>query len=95
VFKQGAGLNYYIDKAGGFTDNARQRKVYVIYPNGSAARIKNFLFFKTNPTVTAGSEILVPQMPERKNSGLSTTEIIALTTGVASLAGVVVALLRL
>jgi protein involved in polysaccharide export with SLBB domain len=95
VFKQGAGLNYYINKAGGFTDNARERKVYVIYPNGSAARIKKFLFFKTNPTVTAGSEILVPQMPERKKSGLSTTEIIALTSGVASLAGVVIALLRL
>lgn len=95
VFKQGAGLNYYINKAGGFTDNARERKVYVIYPNGSAARIKKFLFFKSNPKVTAGSEILVPQMPERKKSGLSTTEIIALTSGVASLAGVVIALLRL
>lgn len=95
VFKNGAGLNYYIDKAGGFTDNARASKVYVIYPNGSAARIKKFLFFKSNPKVTAGSEILVPQMPERKKSGLSTTEIIALTSGVASLAGVVIALLRL
>jgi protein involved in polysaccharide export with SLBB domain len=95
VYKEGAGLNYYIDKAGGFTDNARMRKVYVIYPNGSAARIKKFLFFKSNPKVTAGSEILVPQMPERKKSGLSTTEIIALTSGVASLAGVVIAILRL
>lgn len=95
VFKDGAGLNYYIDKAGGYTDNARERKVYVIYPNGSAARIKKFLFFKSNPKVTAGSEILVPQMPERKKSGLSTTEIIALTSGVASLAGVIIAILRL
>jgi protein involved in polysaccharide export with SLBB domain len=95
VFKQGEGLNYYIDKAGGFTDNARERKVYVIYPNGSAARIKKFLFFKSNPKVTAGAEILVPKVPERKKSGLSTTEIIALTSGVASLAGVVIAILRL
>lgn len=95
VYKEGASLNYYIDKAGGFTDNARERKVYVIYPNGSAARIKKFLFFKSNPKVTAGAEILVPQMPERKKSGLSTTEIIALTSGVASLAGVIIAILRL
>jgi len=95
VYKEGASLNYYIDKAGGFTDNARERKVYVIYPNGSAARIKKFLFFKVNPRVTAGSEILVPQTPERKKSGLSTTEIIGITSSVASLAGVVIALLRL
>ncbi len=95
VFKTGASLNYYINKAGGFTDNARERRVYVIYPNGSAAKIKKFLFFKTNPKVTAGSEILVPQMPERKKSGLSTTELIALTSGIASLAGVVIAILKL
>ena len=95
VFKTGENLSYYINKAGGFTDNARESKVYVVYPNGSASRIKKFLFFKSNPRVTAGSEILVPQMPERKKSGLSTTEIIALTSGVASLAGVIIALLRL
>ena len=95
VFKRGEGLEYYIDKAGGYTDNARERKVYVVYPNGSAARIKKFLFFKTNPKITAGSEILVPQMPERKKSSLSTGEIVALASGVASLAGVVIAILRL
>lgn len=95
VFKKGESLSYYINKAGGFTDNARERRVYVIYPNGSAARIKTFLFFKTNPTVTPGSEILVPQMPERKKSRLSTGEIVALASGVASLAGIVIAILRL
>jgi protein involved in polysaccharide export with SLBB domain len=94
VFKTGENLDYYINKAGGYTDNAREGKVYVIYPNGSASRIKKFLFFKTNPKVTAGSEILVPQIPERKKSALSTTEIIALTSGVASLAGVIIAILR-
>ena len=95
VFKNGEPLNYYIGKAGGYTDNARERKVYVLYPNGSAARIKKFLFFKTNPKVTAGSEILVPQTPERKKGGLSTGEVVALASGVASLAGVVIAILRL
>ena len=95
VFKSGENLDYYINKAGGYTDNARESKVYVVYPNGSASRIKKFLFFKTNPKVTAGSEILVPQIPERKKSGLSTPEIIALTSGVASLAGVIIAILRL
>ncbi len=95
VFKVGENLNYYINKAGGFTDNARKGKVYVLYPNGSADRIRRFLFFKRTPEVTAGAEILVPQVPERQGKGLSTSEVLALTTGIASLAGVVIALLRL
>ena len=94
VFKEGASLNYYIDKAGGFTDNARERKVYVLYPNGGANRIKHFLFFKKYPRVTAGAEILVPKIPEKKGGGLTTAEIIGLTSAIASLAGVVIAILR-
>ncbi len=94
VFKERESLKFYIDKAGGFTDNAREKKLYVLYPNGEASKIKRFLFFKKYPTVTAGSEILVPKMPERQKSGLSTAEIIGLTSAMASLAGVVIAILR-
>ena len=94
VYKEGASLNYYIDKAGGYTDNARERKVYVLYPNGDANRIKHFLFFKTYPKITPGAEILVPKIPEKKNGGMSVAEIIGLTSAVASLAGVVIAILR-
>ena len=94
VYKNDASLNYYIDKAGGYTDNARERKVYVIYPNGDASRIKHFLFFKQYPTITPGSEILVPKIPDKKGGGLSTAEIIGLTSAIASLAGVVIAILR-
>ena len=94
VYSRGSSLNYYIDKAGGYTDNARERKVYVLYPNGGASRIKRFLIFKRYPTITPGSEILVPKTPEKKAGGMSVAEIIGLTSGVASLAGVVIAILR-
>ncbi len=94
VFRKDASLGYYIDKAGGYTDNARERKVYVIYPNGDASRIKHFLIFKRYPTITPGSEILVPKIPEKKSGGMSVAEIIGLTSAVASLAGVVIAVLR-
>jgi len=94
VFRKGAILSYYIDKAGGYTDNARERRVYVLYPNGDANRIKHYLFFKKYPRVTPGAEILVPKIPERKNK-MSITETIALTTGIASMAGVVIAILKL
>jgi protein involved in polysaccharide export with SLBB domain len=94
VYRKEASLNYYIDKAGGYTDNARERKVYVIYPNGDASRIKHYLFFKRYPTITPGAEILVPKIPEKKGGGMSVAEIIGLTSAVASLAGVVIAVLR-
>ncbi len=95
VYRRGASLSYYIDKAGGYTDNARERRVYVLYPNGDASRIKHYLFFKKYPRVTAGSEILVPKIPERKGGRMSTAEVVGLTSAVASLAGVVIAILKL
>jgi len=94
VYKKGESLDYYIGKAGGFTDNARKAKVYVLYPNGSGARIKRFLFFWKYPRVTEGAEILVPANIEKHNKGLTTAEVIGLTSALASMAGVVIAILR-
>lgn len=94
VYVKGASLDYYIDKAGGFTDNARKGKVYVLNANGSAAKTKKFLFFRSYPKVLPGSEILVPKIAEKNGKGLSTTEIIAITSGIASLAGVVIAIIN-
>jgi protein involved in polysaccharide export with SLBB domain len=93
VYRRGENLKFYIDKAGGFTDDARRRRTYVLYANGSAGKTKNFLFFKKYPKVEAGSEILVPKIPAKSNSRLTTTEVIAITTGIASLVGVLVALI--
>jgi protein involved in polysaccharide export with SLBB domain len=95
VFKKGESLKYYVNKAGGYTDNAREKRIYVLYPNGDASRIKRFLFFKKYPAITPGAEILVPKIPERAKSGLSTAEIVGLSSAVASIAGIVIAILRL
>jgi len=95
VYIKGHHLNYYIDRAGGFTDNARKSKVFVLRPNGIAAKTKHFLFFKRYPKVEAGSEILVPKKVYRVNRTLSVTEMIAITSSLASLAYMVVALMRL
>ncbi len=94
VYKKGATLSYYINKAGGFTDNARQRKVYVLYANGDASKTKHFLFFRIHPPIEPGAEILVPKTPEKKSS-MSTGELVAISSAIASLAGVVIAILRL
>ena len=94
VYKEGANLDYYIDKAGGFTENARKSKVYVLNSNGSASKTSKFLFLKSYPKVQAGSEILVPRIPERKSGGISTAEWVAIASGLASLAGVAVAIIN-
>jgi protein involved in polysaccharide export with SLBB domain len=94
VFVQGESLDYYIDKSGGFTDNAKKSKVFVLKPNGVAAKTKHFLFFKTYPKVEAGSEIFVPKKRDT-NKRLSTGEVIGITTALASMAGVLIALVSL
>ena len=94
IYKEGASLDYYINKAGGFTENARKSKVYVLNSNGTAAKTKKFLFIRNYPSVSAGSEILVPQIPDKSGKALSTGELLALGSGLASIAGVVIAIIN-
>ncbi|HEX8333494.1 MAG TPA: SLBB domain-containing protein [Segetibacter sp.] len=93
VYRKGENLKYYIDKSGGFTDDARKRRTYVLYANGSAGKTKNYVFFRNYPKIEPGSEILVPKIPAKINRRLSTPEVIGITTGIASLVGVLVALI--
>lgn len=59
-FIAGRRTKFYINNAGGFTDNADRKYVYVLYPNGSSGNTKRFLFFKIYPKVTPGSKVFVP-----------------------------------
>lgn len=83
----------YISAAGGYSANAWKRKSYIVYANGRAATTKHFLFFKSYPKVLPGSELVVPKKVEKK--GMSTGEMIGISSALASLAGVVIAILRL
>lgn len=65
-FESGSSLKYYISKAGGFTENARKSKSYVVYANGDAAQTKGFLGIKKYPKLLPGAEIVVPGKPERE-----------------------------
>ncbi len=83
----------YISNAGGFAAEAWKRKAYIVYANGKAATTKHFLFFKTYPKVKPGSEIVVPKKAERKSG--SALEMISMASAVASLVGVVIAIIKL
>jgi protein involved in polysaccharide export with SLBB domain len=86
-------FNNYITAAGGYSVDAVKRKAYVIYANGKAAKTTRFLFFTIRPKVRPGSEIVVPKKAERKKA--SSVELIGISSTIASLAGVLIAILRL
>lgn len=85
-------LRDYVNNAGGFSGESWKKKSYVIYANGKAATRKSFLFFKSYPKILPGSEIVVPQKPQRK--GMTTTEIVGFTTGLASLSAILLSILK-
>lgn len=90
----GRSFKSYISSAGGFSRDAWRRSAYIVYANGRAATTKKFLIFKHYPRVNPGAEIIVPQEPPAK-AKISATEFIGISSAIASLAGVVIALLRL
>ncbi|MNS91804.1 hypothetical protein D3C72_1259130 [compost metagenome] len=67
-------------------------KSYIVYSNGSVGSTRTFLFFRSYPSVKPGAEIYVPVREEREK--LSPATAIALTTGLASLAAIMVSLFK-
>lgn len=60
-YKENKTLKYYVEQAGSFTPFARKTGALVINPDGKAASVKHFLWFKSYPSVSPRSEIYVPQ----------------------------------
>ncbi len=88
-FEKGKSLKYYISQAGGFGNNAKKRKAYVIYMNGNVSRIRSNNSSKIEP----GCEIVVPSKDPSKK--MSTAEVISVGTSVASLATMIATLVTL
>lgn len=83
-FKSGKSLKSYIYNAGGFSQNAKKSKIFVIYRNGDIKGVKSFLFFRSYPTLEPGALIFVPSSIERKNK-LNVTEVLGITTSITTL----------
>ncbi len=60
------GFRNYISRAGGFTEEARRGRAYVIYANGDVKRTNKFLFLKVYPKIEPGAEIVVPKKKPRE-----------------------------
>lgn len=88
-FVKGKRLSYYIKHAGGYGNKARKRSVYAVYANGGVEKVSKW----DKSAIQPGCEIVVPTKPETK--GTSAGEIVAISSGAASLASVVVALISI
>ncbi|MEY4539524.1 MAG: hypothetical protein RLZZ306_1281 [Bacteroidota bacterium] len=84
----------YISQAGGFTEKALKRRVYVKYANGFSDKTKTFLFFTSYPKVEQGSEIIVPAERDDLAGKLSTGERIAIIGGLSSLSLVIISIVN-
>ena len=81
-------LSRYIDRAGGYDDRARKSRTYVIYPNGTTASTRGFIF-RRSPRITPGSEIIVPKKAVKTDN---TMKWIAIASALASVATAVATL---
>ena len=92
-YNPGRGFRYYINAVGGVDYKGWKRKSYIVYPNGRASVTSSFLFFRSYPKVLPGSQIIVPEKV-KLNKPASTTDIIGVSTVLASLAGIIFAITR-
>lgn len=83
-YEKGKSTRSYINSAGGFSDNAQKKSVYVVYANGDVKGTSRFLFFRSYPKVAPGALVIVPEKPEKKS--LSTAETVSVMTALTTLA---------
>ena len=94
AFRPNLSVKDYIAQAGGFTDKAARRRVFVKYANGFSDRTKTFLFFTTYPKVEQGSEIIVPAILDDVNTKMTTAEKVAILGAVSSIALITINILN-
>lgn len=87
VYVKGKNLRYYVNQAGGFTDNALKKRVFVQYANG-AVKGKDGGY----PEVKPGAEIVVPKRAPRER--LSSQAWIGIGTGIASTLAIIISLFK-
>ncbi|PTM07728.1 MAG: hypothetical protein DA443_09530 [Bacteroidetes bacterium] len=59
-YDKGLKMDDYIRKAGGFTEMALKKNVYVIYADGDVEKVRRGLFGRRTPNIAPGATIIVP-----------------------------------
>lgn len=93
-YKENKNLKYYVQQAGNFTPFARKTGSLVIYPDGKAASVKHFLWFKFYPRVTPRSEIFVPMKDRTNRTRLGAGELALIVSAMGIVANVIISATR-
>lgn len=89
VYNDGKNLKYYIEQAGGYAHLAKKRKAYVVYLNGTVARLKS----SNSNAIEPGCEIIIPSKEAKQR--MTTGEILSIGTSIASLGMMVATLVNI
>ena len=87
AYREGKSVKYYINQAGGWGNRAKKSHTYIIYMNGTVARVGY------GTKIMPGCEIVVPSKPA--NSRLTLPEIMSIGTSTASLATMIASIANL
>lgn len=79
--------SYYLNQAGGVTDNGKKRKAYVIYANGQVSMLKK-------GEIEPGCEIVVPSKIEKKVDTARVSMWATLASTVATVGAVIASIIR-
>lgn len=82
-YQKGKGTKYYINQAGGFSNKAKKSQAYIMYMNGTVAKVAD------NAKPKPGCEIVVP---EKEINKMSVAEKLTIGTSVASIATMIATL---
>lgn len=87
AYEKGQKAGWYINQAGGWGNRAKKSHTYIVYMNGTVAKVGH------NAKVRPGCEIIVPSKPE--SSGKSLTQWLSIGTSVASIATMIATMANL
>ena len=85
AFKEGKSAKYYINQAGGYNRYAKKNQAYVIYMNGTVAKVSD------GAKIRPGCEIVVPQKALIRKAGLSEYLAIGSTAAAVATMGATIA----
>lgn len=87
TYSKGKKIRYYLNQAGGVTENGRRRKSYILYSNGQVATIRN-------GKIEPGAEIIVPSKIEKQVNTAKVSMWATLASTVATVGAVVASIVR-
>lgn len=88
LYKRGQKVSYYINQAGGYSDLAEKKRAYIVYMNGTVAKVKG----SNRDAIQPGCNIVVPSKDQKDKMSLG--QILSIGTSVTSMASVIALLIN-